>query len=72
MQLVYLAEEVGAHRPIGMAPVAETDAVMVRVASEVDDNPHEDEADQGDDLDHAKPELQFSEKPDTEEIDRKD
>ena len=69
---MHLAEQVGAHGAVGVLPVAEAIAVMVRVATEVDDDTHEDETDERDDLDAAEPELEFSEDTDTEHIDDED
>ena len=44
----------------------------LRVAAKVDDDAHEDEADERDDLDTAEPELEFTEHPDAKEVDSKD
>ena len=51
-----------------MVPVAEAYAVVPGVATEVDDDSHEDEADECDDLDAAEPELKLAEYAYTEEV----
>ena len=57
MKPVYLVEQVGSHRSIRVAPVAEAVAIMVRVSAKVNDDPHEDESHEARNLEHAKTEL---------------
>ena len=70
--VVHLAVEVRAHRPVRVVPVAEPDAVVPRVPAEVDDDAHEDEADERDDLDAAEPELELAEDAHAEEVHSED
>ena len=57
---MHLAKEVGPHRPIWMPPVAKAVAVVMWVATEVDNDTHDNEANKGDHLDTAKPKLEFA------------
>lgn len=68
MLVMHFAEEVGTHGTVLVTPVAEADAVVAWIASEVDNDAHEDEADEGDDLDATKPELELSEDTDTQHV----
>lgn len=70
--LVHRGQEVVAHGPVGVLPVPEADAVVPRVSAEVDDDAHEQQADERDDLDAAEPELQLAEHADTEQVDEED
>lgn len=66
------ALEVRAHGALWGLPVAESDAVVLRVSSEVDDDAQEQQTDQCDDLDTAEPELKLAEYPDAEEVHSED
>ena len=68
MLIVHLGLQIFAHRSIRMIPVAEAQAVMPRIAPKVDDNTHEQQADERDDLDATKPKFQLSEYSDAEQI----
>ena len=72
MLVMHLFEEIGAHRTVFVAPVAKADTIVVWVSSEVNDNSHQNEANERDDFDTAEPELEFSEDTDTEHIDDED
>lgn len=50
-------------------PVPETDSLLTRNTSEVDDQTEEDETGKGDDLDEGQPELDLSKPLDTETVD---
>lgn len=52
-----------------MFPVTEADAVVPRVSSQVNDDTHEQEADEGDDFDATEPEFEFSENAYSEQVD---
>ena len=69
---MHFGEEVAAHGSIGVLPVAEAITIVVWVAAEVDDDTHEDEADEGNNLYGAEPELELAEYADTKEVDEKD
>ena len=62
--------EVLAHRAVWVIPVPETDAVVARVSTKIDDDAHKEQANEGDDLDAAEPEFEFSEHTDTQEVHR--
>ena len=67
--VVHLTVEVRAHGPIWVVPITEPEAVVLGVPAEVDDDAHEDEADERDDLDAAEPELELAEDAYAEEVD---
>ena len=64
--VVDLGLDIRTHGPMWGFPVAETDAVVLRVTSEVDDDAHENETDECDDLDAAEPEFELAEDADAE------
>ena len=51
-----------------MVPVPKTDAVVARVSTKIDDDAHEEQSNEGDDLDAAEPELEFTEDAYAEEV----
>ena len=64
--------EVLAHRAVWVIPVPETDAVVARVSTKIDDDAHKEQANEGDDLDAAEPEFELAEDADAEEVDDED
>lgn len=57
MLVVDFSQEIYAHGAVRVVPVAEANAVMLRVSPKVDDDAHENKTDECDDFDAAKPEL---------------
>lgn len=53
-------------------PVAEADAVVLGVTSEVDDDAHEQQTNQREHLDATKPELELAKKADSEKVHSED
>lgn len=53
-------------------PVSETNPIVFRISSEINDDAHQDQCDQGDDLDAREPELQFPEHANAEEVNKED
>ena len=70
--VVDLVLKVLAHGAVGMVPIPEAKTVMLGVTTEVDDDTHEQQADQTDDFDAAEPEFQLSEYPHTEQVNAED
>ena len=50
-------------------PKAESETVMVRGTTQIDDETEDDETDDGDDLDGCKPKLAFTKGSGTQEVD---
>lgn len=67
-----LLVKVLAQRTVRRIPVSETNSIMFRISSKINDDTHQDQCDQGDDLDARKPELQFPEHANAEEVDKED
>ena len=72
MFIVHMIEEVRAHRSVWVIPIAKANAVVVWITSKVNDDTHQNETDEGDDLDAAEPELKFAENADSEKVDCED
>ena len=69
MDLIF---EVMSHGAVGRLPVTETNTVVLGVSSQINDDTHKQKADEGDDLDTAEPEFEFTENSYSEQVDKED
>lgn len=72
MVIVNLTVEICAHGSVRVFPIAEPNAVVVRISTKVDDDAHENETDKCNDLDAAEPELEFAEYAYAKQVDTED
>jgi hypothetical protein len=66
-----LVKKVATQGPIRRVPVSESNAVMLGVSSQIDNDTEHDQANQSNYFDAGKPEFEFSEHPDTKKVDKK-
>ena len=69
MDLIF---EIMSHGAVGRLPVTETNTVVFGVSSQINNDTHKQKADEGDDLDTAKPEFEFTENSYSEQVDKED
>jgi len=65
-----LVKQVDTHRSRRRPPVSESNAIMLGVPSQIDNNTEHNQRDQSNYFDTGEPEFEFSEHPDTKKVDK--